>query len=153
MPALYTITTRASGTILTAAIYNRDHQNHVNNGDAAHLGGYSVNTAQMRQQTSPGDVGSESLSLSIADELARIRYMIALQRGTTYWYGTTPSYPGAAGNNFLRNSNFLVLSRQGQTTKAYVASAGDPYTADQWYVHNGANQAICLRASLCDRAA
>lgn len=144
MPALYTITTRASGTILTAAIYNTDHQNHVNNGDAQHLGGFSANTSQMRTQTSPGDVGTESLSLSISDELARIRYMIALQRGTTFWYGTAASYPGSSVNNYIRNSNFLVAQRMGQTSQAYVASAGSPYTFDQWYAFNGANQSMYL---------
>lgn len=145
MPALYTITTRASGTILTAAIYNADHQNHVNNGDAQHLGGFSANTSQMRTQTSPGDVGTESLAISISDELARIRYMIALQRGTTFWYGTAPTFNvGPGGPNYFRNSDTLVLSRQGQASKAYAASAGDPYTADQWYVHNAANQAFSV---------
>lgn len=142
MPALYTITTRASGTILTAAIYNADHQNHVNNGDAAHLGAFSANTSQMRTQTSPGDVGSESLALSIADELARIRYMIALQRGTTFWYGTTRA--AADGLNYFRNSDFLTLQRQGQGARAYAASAGEPYTADCWYVHNGVGQAMTI---------
>jgi hypothetical protein len=133
MPALYTITTRASGTILTAAIYNTDHQNHVNNGDAQHLGGFSSNTSQMRTQTSPGDVGSESLSLSIADELARIRYMIALQRGTTFWYGTAAAGGSGWGFNYLRNSNFLTAQRQGQASQSYPASAGVPYTFDCWY--------------------
>lgn len=145
MPALYTITTRASGTILTAAIYNSDHQNHVNNGDAQHLGGFSSNTAQMRTQTSPGDVGSESLSLSISDELARIRYMIAQLRGTTFWYGTLSAYSaGPGGYNYVRNSDMLTLSRQGQGPKSFAASAGDPYTADQWYVRNGVNQGMTL---------
>jgi len=142
MPALYTITTRASGTILTAAIYNADHQNHVNNGDAAHLGGFSSNTSQMRTQVNPGDVGSESLAISISDELARIRYMIALQRGTTFWYGTIRT--SQDGLNYFRNSDLLNFSRQGQANKSYAASAGDPYTADCFYVHNNANQALLV---------
>jgi hypothetical protein len=145
MPALYTITTRASGTILTAAIYNADHQNHVNNGDAPHLGGFSASVSQMKQQTSPGDVGSESLSLSISDELARIRYMIALQRGTTFWYGSSAAMLG--GMNYLRNSNFLVASRQGQTGANYTANAGNPYTFDQFYLVNGASQAGSVTVS------
>lgn len=101
MPALYTITTRASGTILTAAIYNADHQNHVNNGDCTQLGGYSANSTQMKVQTYPGDVGSESLALSIGDELARIRYTIAVMRGTTTWYQGLPTGGGGAGTSYL----------------------------------------------------
>lgn len=97
MPALYSITTRASGTILTAAIYNADHQNHVNNGDAAHLGGYEASVGQMQAQTSPGDVGSENLGVSIADEFARIRYIIAAIKGTTFWY-QNPNAAGAGGS-------------------------------------------------------
>ena len=88
MPALYSITTRADGTILTAAIYNADHQNHVNNGDATQLGGYSTSVAQMQSTTNPGDVGSESLAASIADELARLRYVLALRfsNSSSNWY-------------------------------------------------------------------
>ena len=88
MPALYSITTRAAGSVLTAAIYNADHQNHVNNGDTTQLGGYSSSVAQMQTQNDPGQVGSESLSSSIADELSRLRFKIAALQGQTYWYPT-----------------------------------------------------------------
>ena len=85
----------------------------------------------------------KSLALSISDELARIRYMIAQLRGSTFWYGTSSIFNSGPGSyNYVRNSDMLTLSRQGQTLKAYAASAGDPYTADQWYVHNSANQAF-----------
>ena len=71
MPAIYTHTTRATGTVLTATIYNGDHQNHINNGDCTQLGGYSTNVTQMQTQVTPGGVGSESLSTIIGDELDR----------------------------------------------------------------------------------
>jgi hypothetical protein len=100
----------------------------------------------MRTQTNPGDSGSESLAISISDELARIRYMIALQRGTTFWYGTKRA--GADGLNYFRNSDMLNFSRQGQASKNYTASAGSPYTADCFYVFNGANQALAVNVSV-----
>lgn len=88
MPAIYSITTRADGTILTAAIYNADHQNHVNNGDASQLGGYSISVGQMQTQMDPGEAGSESLAVVIADELTRIRFTIAEMKGQALWYPT-----------------------------------------------------------------
>lgn len=107
MPALYTITTRASGTILTAAIYNADHQNHVNNGDAQHLGGYSTNVAQMQTISSPGDIGSENLAAGISDELAHIRYIIQRMRGSTYWYSGTSS--GGGGISLPSGAQYQML--------------------------------------------
>jgi hypothetical protein len=131
MPALYSITTRASGTILTAAIYNADHQNHVNFGDAAHLGGFSANASQMQQAVNPGDVGSESLALSISDELTRVRYIIAKMRGTDFWY-RSPNLAvqlgssNDVGRNLLHNPLFNIQQRgSGPWTVGQ-------YTADRW---------------------
>jgi len=86
MPGNYTITTRATGTILTAAIYNSDHQNHVDNCTPQGVGGYSSNTTQMAIKTDPGATGSESLAGSAAGELERLRFCLARLGGTTKWY-------------------------------------------------------------------
>lgn len=82
----YGITTRATGTVLTATIYNTDHQNHVDNQDAQHSGGYSSNVSQMQTATDPGLPGTESLATSIAGELERLRAVISRLHGGTYWY-------------------------------------------------------------------
>lgn len=89
--ALYTHTTRATGTVLTAAIYNADHTNHVVYGYAAYLGGDSDTVGQMRTTADPGESGSESLASSIADEIERLRFAIyecklALDSSLSYWY-------------------------------------------------------------------
>jgi hypothetical protein len=47
---------------------------------------YSTSAGQMRSQTSPGPVGAENLPTSLAGELERLRYVLARQNGTTYWY-------------------------------------------------------------------
>lgn len=86
MPALYSHTTRANGTVLTATIYNGDHQNHIDNGVPAQHDDYSVNVGQMQSQVSPGGVGTESLATSTAGELERLRYVIAQMRNATFWY-------------------------------------------------------------------
>lgn len=101
---LYTITTRATGTIVTAAIYNADHQNHVTNQNPSMTGAYSDDESQMQLQTSPGAPGGASLAPSLAGELERLRYMIAQVIGTTYWYSPVPasltSLSATPANNF-----------------------------------------------------
>jgi len=91
MPALYTITTRADGLTLTGSIYTADHQKHVDNGDAAHLGGSSVNVAAMQAITDPGNVGSESLAASIEDEIKRLRFVLKEIGGGAQWYDPVAS--------------------------------------------------------------
>ena len=93
MPALYTHTTRASGTILTASIYNSDHQNHITFGDAQYSGGWEASVGQMQIQTDPGEQGSESLGSSISDEIEQLRFAIKetkakLDASVAYWYET-----------------------------------------------------------------
>jgi hypothetical protein len=92
MPALYTHTTRAAGTVLTANIYNTDHQNHIDNGIPGQLDDYSVSVAQMQTTTDPGEVGTESLATSLAGELERLRFAIKEARGGAQWYQTTPGW-------------------------------------------------------------
>ncbi|PWT71737.1 MAG: hypothetical protein C5B59_17310 [Bacteroidetes bacterium] len=134
MPALYTITTRASGTILTAAIYNADHQNHVTNGDASHLGGFSQSVSQMQVQINPGDVGSEVLSSSISDELARLRYIIASMRGQNIWYA------GQGGScfgrrDYIHNGSMSLWRRLPNVSSGVTLTSGQVgYGPDRWSV-------------------
>lgn len=83
---LYAHTTRATGTVLTAAIYNADHQNHITNLNPAMTGALSDNLTEYRSTTDPGGSGSESLAANLAGELQRIRYVISRMVGKTYWY-------------------------------------------------------------------
>ena len=86
MAALYSHTTRASGLILTANIYNADHQNHIDNGVPAQLDDYSASVAQMQSAANPGESGSESQATSLAGELERLRFIVAEHGDKTYWY-------------------------------------------------------------------
>lgn len=92
MAALYSHTTRADGLTLTAAIYNADHQNHIDNGIPAQLDDYSTNAAQMRTETDPGEDGTESLAASLAGELERVRFIIHELGGQVRWY-SSPQIP------------------------------------------------------------
>lgn len=103
MPALYSHTTRATGTILTATVYNSDHQNHIDNGIPAQLDDYSSNATQMQTETDPGESGSESLATSLAGELERLRFSISelktrLGHSTGLWYAT-PTFDYLQKNN------------------------------------------------------
>lgn len=86
MPGLYTHTTRATGTILTAAIYNTDHQNHIDNQTPAATDDYSVNESQMQNNTDPYPGGVVSLPTSLAGEIERIRHIISRIHGGVPWY-------------------------------------------------------------------
>lgn len=88
MAGLYTITTRSPGTTLTAAIYNADHQNHVDNEIPTMMDDYSLSSGQMQTNTDPGEVGTESLATSLAGELERMRFAIKEIKGTAQWYET-----------------------------------------------------------------
>lgn len=98
---LYTHTTRATGTILTAAIYNADHQNHVTNQTPQMTGAASDNVAQMQVMEDPGGVGTESLAGSLYNEITRLRFMLDQVIGKTHWYQvpaiTLEALSGAAG--------------------------------------------------------
>lgn len=91
MPGLYTHTTRATGLILTALIYNQDHQNHIDNQTPQMTDDYSASVAEMRATTNPGAVGSESLATSLSGELERIRYSIQQLHGGAQWYPAKPT--------------------------------------------------------------
>lgn len=86
MPALYSHTTRATGTVLTATIYNGDHQNHIDNGVPGQLDDYSNTVGQMQTATDPGGVGTESLATSLAGELERIRFVLKQLSQGAQWY-------------------------------------------------------------------
>jgi len=110
---LYSHTTRGTGTVLTAAIYNADHINHITNQNPAMTGGYADSVGQYQTKVDPGGVGTESLSPNLAGELERLRFCIARITGKTQWYeapqsslqqalgGTVPGTIATAGGTPL----------------------------------------------------
>lgn len=90
MAALYSHTTRATGTTLTANIYNSDHQNHIDNGIPTQQDDYSSNAAEMKTTTDPGEVGTESLATAQSGEFERLRFILKEIKGTAQWYVTSP---------------------------------------------------------------
>lgn len=86
MAALYSHTTRATGLTLTAAIYNSDHQNHIDNGVPLQHDDYSSSVGQMQTNTDPGEIGSEVLATTQAGEFERLRFLLKEITGKTQWY-------------------------------------------------------------------
>lgn len=83
---LYTHTTRGTGTILTAAIYNGDHQNHITNANPTMIGGHSDSIAQYQATLDPGGVGTEVLPTNLSGEIERLRFAIKRITGKAQWY-------------------------------------------------------------------
>ena len=128
MPALYSHTTRATGTVLTAAIYNGDHQNHIDNGIPAQLDDYSSNVSTMQTITDPGEVGTESLATSLAAELERIRFILKELKNSTQWYVSGyQALLDANGNALLKFT--ATASAVNQLTLTNTATGTDPLSA------------------------
>src|SRR5262245_19654393 len=127
---LYTHTTRTTGTVLTAAIYNADHQNHITNQNPSMTGAYSDTVGQMQTITNPGTPGSESLAISLAGELERIRFMLKAITGNAQWYGTpAATLAGLAGAGVPDNAvtNLKLADMAAWTIKMRNnAASGDP---------------------------
>lgn len=98
MPGSYTINTRVTGEVLTAAKYNADNQKVVDNFEPAYMDDYSSTATVMRTKTDPGELSSESLATSLAGEIERLRYAIydtkhQLDGAITQWYETPSVTP------------------------------------------------------------
>lgn len=73
---------------LTNEDLNAEIDNILNNFGPAGMGDYSSNATEMQTTEDPGEVGSESLATSLAEELARIRFVLQEIKGSdaTQWY-------------------------------------------------------------------
>jgi hypothetical protein len=106
MPGNYVHNLATDGSVLTAALYNGDHQNHVDHFTPEGLGDYSDNLTQLQQNTSPGGVGTEALPTDFSGELARYRYAINRMTGKTKWYETPGNTATIGGNQTLTAEDF-----------------------------------------------
>ena len=89
MPGLYSHISRSTGTVLTEAVFNGDHINHVTNKVFQSMDDYSTNLAQMQIQTDPYPAQVESLATSLAGEFERLRFELHRMKGSPtgrYWY-------------------------------------------------------------------
>lgn len=113
MPANYTHTTRSTGFVLTAAAYNADHQNHIDNMIPSIIDDYSANIAQMQETLDPGEVGTENPATSLADEIKQFRFALKELKGTTHWYESVSTSIAYLGANVFTGLQRIVRSVTG----------------------------------------
>lgn len=123
---LYSHTTRATGTVLTASIYNSDHQNHITNQNPSATGGYSDSVGQMQTVTDPGGVGTESLAPHLAGELERIRFCIKRITNKSHWY-VAPSFNLDSIGNPTDFAFSETLKATGDLTPAQINANQNDY--------------------------
>jgi len=107
MPGNYGITTRASGSVLTATIYNTDHGVHVTYNTPGGCDDASATVGAMQATADPGEVGSESLATDLLGEIQRIRKILVECTGKTYWYETPDSNLGSL---FLKGADIALAA-------------------------------------------
>lgn len=93
---------------------------------------YSTNSTQMQVQTDPGEVGTESLSTTLAGEIARLRFMLSELSGETYWY-TSPAASlsdlvNAVGTGLLDNRIASGRVRTGSDFPIFLVPNGSART-------------------------
>lgn len=95
--------------------YNEDHQRHIDNRCPQTLGGYSQNISEMRQESDPGESGSENLPNSLAGELERLRFAISELKASTIWYD-------AGTIDFVAGTRLCFIQPAAPANWTYVAA-------------------------------
>jgi len=137
---LYSVTTRAPGTVITSLIYNADHQAHIDGRAAPFVGGHSTALSQMQLTRSPFSSGTtEQLPASLGDEIELLRNQVAslkqyLSAGVApaQWYTQLVS-PGflVVGARMVRTTNQSV-SNNTATMLSFTGAVADFNTNSVW---------------------
>lgn len=93
---LYSHTTRGTGTILTALIYNGDHVNHITNQNIDMTGAWD-SVGEMQSESDPGGPGSEMVAPSLAVWMQQVQFVLHILGGGSYW-GDVPGVPVGPGD-------------------------------------------------------
>lgn len=118
----YSHTTRGTGTVLTAAIYNADHQNHITNLNPTMTGGYADSVSQYQLATDPGGVGTEILPANLAGEIERLRFAVRRIIGKSQWYT-----PPVVDLEALSLGTFQSLRVTGDLSPAQITADQNDY--------------------------
>ena len=97
---------------LTNEDLNAQFQAVLDNFQPSGMDDYSSDVAQMQLQTSPGDLGSESLPVSLAGEIERIRFQIAAIIGQPYWYQKPAASLSADKRPVILSAPFVGVSAE-----------------------------------------
>lgn len=146
---LYEVPVRAPGTLITALIYNADHQRHVDGRAADIMQALGVTLGQMNLVEDPFPGGVESFAPSLAGEVTRLRFEIAQFKrflaGNTavnWWVPITGAAPAIVGARVQRVSSQSIPT--GANTKVDftggTATFNNPLTAPGPVWDSAANQ-------------
>jgi hypothetical protein len=136
---LYTIATRAPGTIITGLIYNADHQAHVDGRTAEFMSGYSQALGQMQIITDPFPASVESLASSLGGEFERLRFVIAdikkqMNGGIApaHWYDPQIAVGFAPVGARVQQVAGLTVNNNSLTTIDFTGGTADFNTGAVW---------------------
>lgn len=74
------------GQLIASSLWNNEFTNIFTNGNPTGIGAYSDTDPQMQTSTDPFPSGSTSRPTALSGEIERIRYILNLIIGQTYWY-------------------------------------------------------------------
>jgi len=138
----YTHTTRASGSTLTATIYNADHTNHITNGDIVNdltpqlggdldLNGKNIDfpsTLNISDCLDEDNMASDSAT-ALATQQSIKKYV--------------DDNTGGGAKNLIINGDFSVWQRGTSFTSATTpANSDDTYLADRWVLLSDGNDVV-----------
>lgn len=124
---LYSHTTRSTGTILTAAIYNSDHQNHITNQNPTMTGALSDNLSQHQSVQDPGGLGTEVLAANLAEELQQLRFAVRRITGKAQWYIAPATDLESVGGAITDLQVSETVSITGDLTPAQITANQNNY--------------------------
>lgn len=99
---------------------NAEFDNIIDHAMPAYIDAYSANVSQMQATTDPGEVGTESLATTLAEEIKRIRFTLKEITGKNQWYespiaslaGLSNAVGTGLTNNRLVSGRVLSTSAQ-----------------------------------------
>lgn len=112
---------RGRETVLTNDI-NAEFQNFIDTGRAEKLSGHSENVAQMQETFDPGEVSSENLPVSTADELKALRFQVKSVTGEDQWY----SAPASTIKELEASLGASGALKDNRIVSGFVSSFGQP---------------------------
>jgi len=133
---LYTHTTRAAGTVVTATIYNGDHQNHIDHQTGEFTLGEALDVTTLRTTQDPyaSQVTEDvSASDSIQRDIRHLRYILgqlaSYCNGAVGTAAAATALGSALGQWYfgIRNPCFKAVGVQMQKTTAFTHTATDTF--------------------------
>lgn len=121
------IKTWVAGEDVTAVDLNAEFDNTLEAMQPSLIDDFSASTTQMRQQTDPGEVGSENPATTLGGEIERLRYELTqIKGGVSYWYEAAPTSLSDLRNLIGGNASANRISSGQKSTRSNQLTAVVP---------------------------